>query len=135
MTNGMLWNIHKIARYSDTYMILDHNVLKFTGNLLIEKVNVSENEFYLLFQCFLCVFGVAIDQCFTNFRTFFADNLMQRLDFNPVNLVQRRFEFDKKNSRIFLSKKCANERFFRETHKNREKNYQKSLNFHNYLSI
>lgn len=41
MTNGMLWNIHKIARYGDTYMILDHNVLKFTGNLLIEKVNVS----------------------------------------------------------------------------------------------
>lgn len=41
MNNGQLWNIHKIARYGDTYMILDRNVLKFTGNLLIEKVNVS----------------------------------------------------------------------------------------------
>lgn len=41
MTNGMLWNIHKIARYGDTFMILDHHKLKFSGNLLIEKVNVS----------------------------------------------------------------------------------------------
>lgn len=41
MTNGMLWNIHKIARYGDTYMILDRHKLKFSGNLLIEKVNVS----------------------------------------------------------------------------------------------
>lgn len=42
MNNGHLWDIHKIARYGDTYMILDGNVLKFTGNLLIEKVNVSQ---------------------------------------------------------------------------------------------
>lgn len=41
MTNGMLWDIHKIARYGDTFMILDNNVLRFNGNLLIEKVNVS----------------------------------------------------------------------------------------------
>ncbi|XP_055306913.1 uncharacterized protein LOC129571171 [Sitodiplosis mosellana] len=41
MTNGMLWNIHKIARYGDTYMILDRHKLKFSGNLLIEKVNFS----------------------------------------------------------------------------------------------
>lgn len=43
MTNGMLWNIHKISRYGDTYMILDNNVLKFNGDLAIEKVNVSIN--------------------------------------------------------------------------------------------
>lgn len=42
MTNGMLWDIQKIARYGDTFMVLDRNMLKFTGNLLIEKVNVSE---------------------------------------------------------------------------------------------
>ncbi|XP_031626110.1 uncharacterized protein LOC116342577 [Contarinia nasturtii] len=41
MTNGMLWNIHKIARYGDTYMYLDRHKLKFSGNLLIEKVNFS----------------------------------------------------------------------------------------------
>lgn len=44
MTNGMLWNIHKISRYGDTYMILDNNVLKFNGDLAIEKVNVSKQK-------------------------------------------------------------------------------------------
>lgn len=48
MTNGMLWNIHKIARYGDTYMILDRHKLKFSGNLLIEKVNVSFIQFIYL---------------------------------------------------------------------------------------
>lgn len=47
MTNGMLWNIHKISRYGDTYMILDNNVLKFNGDLAIEKVNVSKRKRFL----------------------------------------------------------------------------------------
>lgn len=51
MTNGMLWNIHKIARYGDTYMILDRHKLKFSGNLLIEKVNVSFIQFIYLSIC------------------------------------------------------------------------------------
>lgn len=46
MTNGMLWNIHKISRYGDTFMILDNNVLKFNGDLAIEKVNVSIHHIY-----------------------------------------------------------------------------------------
>lgn len=46
MTNGMLWDIHKIARYGDTYMILDkYNVLRFNANLLIEKVKVSLHKY------------------------------------------------------------------------------------------
>lgn len=48
MTNGMLWNIHKIARYGDTYMILDRHKLKFSGNLLIEKVNVSVTFIFIV---------------------------------------------------------------------------------------
>lgn len=52
MTNGMLWNIHKIARYGDTYMVLDRHKLKFSGNLLIEKVNVSVKCFLFLFSSF-----------------------------------------------------------------------------------
>lgn len=50
MTNGMLWNIHKIARYGDTYMVLDHHKLKFSGNLLIEKVNVSVCVIFFYFH-------------------------------------------------------------------------------------
>lgn len=53
MTNGMLWNIHKIARYGDTYMILDRHKLKFSGNLLIEKVNVSVKFHGFFFIVFL----------------------------------------------------------------------------------
>lgn len=54
MTNGMLWNIHKIARYGDTYMILDRHKLKFSGNLLIEKVNVSVAIFHCLHFVLFC---------------------------------------------------------------------------------
>lgn len=62
MTNGMMWNIHKIARYGDTIMILDKNVLRFNGNLQIEKVNVSlptnniNNVVLLLFSFFMPFF-------------------------------------------------------------------------------
>lgn len=44
----MLWNIQKIARYSDAFMVLDNKVLRFNGNLRIEKVNVSEFQYTII---------------------------------------------------------------------------------------
>ncbi|KAJ6634806.1 hypothetical protein Bhyg_13386 [Pseudolycoriella hygida] len=41
LRNGMVWNIRKVVRYGDVFMILDKKSLRLGGNVLIDKVDVS----------------------------------------------------------------------------------------------
>lgn len=41
LENGKAWNIRKVSRHADAYMILEGNVLRFYGFLMIDKVDVS----------------------------------------------------------------------------------------------
>lgn len=41
LENGKAWNIRKVSRHADACMILEGNVLRFYGFLMIDKVDVS----------------------------------------------------------------------------------------------
>lgn len=41
LEHGKVWNIRKVERHADTYMILVGSVLRFYGFIKIEKVDVS----------------------------------------------------------------------------------------------
>lgn len=41
LENGKAWNIRKVSRHADACMILEGNVLRFYGYLMIDKVDVS----------------------------------------------------------------------------------------------
>lgn len=47
LNNGIVWNINKVRRYGDAIMYLNKKALQFTGNLLISKVDVSDNDLYM----------------------------------------------------------------------------------------
>lgn len=44
LTNGNVWNIRKLMRFGDAFMILDEKTLKFSGYILIDKVDVGYGE-------------------------------------------------------------------------------------------
>lgn len=43
LTNGLAWNIRNIARTGNAYMNLHKTTLQLSGNILIDRVDVSCN--------------------------------------------------------------------------------------------
>lgn len=51
LENGKAWNIRNVSRHADAWMILEKNVLRFYGFLMIDKVDVSIRWEFVHYPC------------------------------------------------------------------------------------